>query len=136
MTPKASYRGRLDLLSMGASLLCAIHCVALPVFFSTLPLMGIELMENIWLELLTIAISMLAGGWAIWRAYRHHHGIVWMPVSFVAGVLLMVAGNFVQVEWVEMLTKALGAVVLVAVHIINWKKSVASGHQHHEEAGV
>lgn len=98
--------------------------------------MGIELMENIWLELLTIAISMLAGGWAIWRAYRHHHGLLWIPISFVAGVLLMVAGNFIQAEWVEMLTKALGAAVLVAVHVVNWKKSVAPGHQYPEEAAL
>jgi len=36
----------LDKVGIGASLLCAIHCALLPVLFTTLPLMGVELLKS------------------------------------------------------------------------------------------
>ena len=36
----------LDKVGMGASLLCGIHCALLPVLFTTLPLIGAELLKS------------------------------------------------------------------------------------------
>jgi MerC mercury resistance protein len=40
-----------DAIGIGASLACAIHCALLPLFFSSLPLMGINILHNTQFEL-------------------------------------------------------------------------------------
>lgn len=117
------YRSTADLISVGASLLCTIHCILLPLVLTTLPLFGVELLENFWLELGTVAISAVAGGWALWRGYRHFHGQLSWLWWFAAGFGLMVAGNFATLKWVEMLLKGLGAVGIAVAHIGNVRRS-------------
>jgi hypothetical protein len=63
----------LDKLGIGASLLCAIHCALLPVLFTTLPLMGIELLENEQVELGFILFSLVVGCFALYNGYKKHH---------------------------------------------------------------
>lgn len=116
------YKSIWDKLSIGASIACAVHCVALPLVFTTLPLLGVELLENIYLELCTIAISLFIGGWAVWKGYRKHHRSKLLLVMFIAGILLLVAGNFVTTEAAEMVCKFTGAGLLITAHIVNWRK--------------
>jgi hypothetical protein len=118
-----SYQVKADLISSLAALLCAVHCVALPLFFSTLPLFGIEIIENTWLELGTILISLMIGGSAIYKGYFHFHKSRWIAGLFLLGMALMVTGNFVALESTEYLFKIAGAVLLLISHIANWKKS-------------
>ncbi len=125
--PAGTYRSTADLISLGASLLCTIHCIVLPLLIGTLPLFGIELLENFWLELATVAVSGVAGSWALWRGYRHFHGQQRWLWWFAAGFGLMVAGNFVALEWVEMLLKGMGAVGVAVAHIGNVRRSRHGG---------
>lgn len=120
---KSAYQQKWDMISIGASLACMVHCVLLPVLFTTLPLFGIEILENIWLELLTIAVSMAVGGWALWKGYRHTHGRAVVLAWFAAGMLLMIAGNFTGGGPWEMAAKLAGAVLIITAHIRNWKWS-------------
>jgi hypothetical protein len=130
MANTAGLRSKFDFISIGASLLCAVHCIALPIFFTTLPLLGIEIIENMWIETTTILISMLIGGWAIWQGYKKYHHRVSLPLIFLLGILLMVSGNFLHGETAEIATKLIAAVLLVGVHLKNWNLSVKKGHQH------
>ncbi len=118
----ARYNGILDKLSIAASLLCAIHCVLLPLVFTTLPFLGIELMKNIFLELVTVAISLMIGGWAIWKGYKNHHRNLLILILFIVGITLMVTGNFVNEKGNEMFLKFSGAALLVTAHVYNWQK--------------
>lgn len=121
------YRSVGDIISISASVLCTVHCILLPLFLTTLPLFDIELLENLWLEIATVAVSAIAGGWAIWRGYRHfHHQLQWVA-WFGIGFLLMVSGNFVPAEWMEMTLKAIGALFITIGHVGNLKQSK---HQH------
>ena len=63
----------LDKVGIGASLLCAIHCALLPVLFTTLPLMGVELLENEQVELGFILFSLVVGCFALYNGYKKHH---------------------------------------------------------------
>ena len=53
----SNYKSKWDSISISASLLCAIHCVVLPLFFTTLPLFNFDIIENIWIESFTILVS-------------------------------------------------------------------------------
>lgn len=123
MQVKSNYRSRWDVIGIGASLACALHCVLLPVVFTTLPLFGIELLENIYLEIATILVSMSAGGWALWKGYRqvhHHFSIV---LLFLVGLVFMISGNFFSTESLHMFAKLIGAALIITAHIRNWRQS-------------
>jgi drug/metabolite transporter (DMT)-like permease len=123
MQVKSNYRSRWDVISIGASLACAVHCVVLPVLFTTLPLFGIEILENIYLELLTIFVTMGIGGWALWKGYHKIHRHLSIVVLFLIGLAFMISGNFFSSESIEMSTKMIGAILIIIAHIRNWQLS-------------
>ncbi|WP_177230599.1 MerC domain-containing protein [Chitinophaga sp. CF118] len=110
-----------DAIGIGASLACAIHCVLLPVIFTTVTLFGIEILENPYLEGLTLLVSMSVGGWAIWRGYKKLHHKKNLVVYFFMGLVMMMAGNFVSFKPLEMGLKIVGAVFIITAHVKNWK---------------
>lgn len=118
---RIKYQIKWDAIGIGASLACAIHCVLLPVIFTTVTLFDIEILENHWLEMFTLLVSMSVGGWAIWRGYRKHHHQKLLLIYFFAGLILMTAGNFVTYTPAEMLMKMTGAILIITAHIKNWR---------------
>lgn len=118
---KPAYQVKWDAIGIGASLACALHCVLLPIIFTTLTLFGIDILKNVLLEVLTVFVSISAGGWAIWRGYKRLHRQKAVLVFFVTGLLLMIAGNFVGFTPLEMGLKITGAMLIVTAHIKNWR---------------
>jgi len=117
------YQKRQDFISMSAAIVCLLHCVALPFFFITVAVWDMEVLENIWLELATITISFFIGGIAIWRGYKYHHHKGRVLFYFLAGMLIMIAGNYLGGKMVEIKTKVTGATVMIIAHAINLKSS-------------
>jgi len=64
------YSKWLDTIGIGASLACAIHCIALPVLFTTLSIFGVELLENRAVEITSIGISLVVGSWVLLRGIQ------------------------------------------------------------------
>jgi hypothetical protein len=111
--------GRLDQMGMGASIACAIHCAALPVVATSLPLIGLEFLANTWLEIVMILFSALIGTLAIAGSYKRHKSI--MPILILSlGFLLIATGHL---AWYEMETLLIpfGGFTIAAAHFINWK---------------
>jgi hypothetical protein len=119
------YKSYLDSISIGISALCVVHCIVLPIFLSTLPLWGVEVLENSAIEAITILSTLLAGGWAIGKGYWKYHQHLFIPVLFTAGLFSMMSANFMQTEVLEMLLKGSGAILIVSAHVVNWKKCSA-----------
>ena len=109
----------LDRIGIGASIACAIHCIALPFLFATLPLFGIELMRNRKIDVCMILVSFFAGSWALYHGYKKHHHYLWPLIVFSAGLSLIIVGTFTGIEWFEMALKFLGAGAIVTAHIYN-----------------
>jgi hypothetical protein len=118
---RPSYEIKWDAIGIGASLACAVHCVLLPVIFTTLTLFGVDILENMFLEIVTVLVSMGAGGWAIWRGYRRLHRQKAVLLYFAIGLLMMVSGNFIEAAPLEMGLKILGAVLMITAHVKNWR---------------
>jgi hypothetical protein len=121
MRTKSTYQVKWDAIGIGASLACAIHCVLLPVLFTTVSFLGIEVLHNAYLETLTLLASMSVGGWAIRHGYIQHHHNKWLLVSFITGLILMLIGNFVHSFAIELVLKLVGAVLIVIAHVKNWQ---------------
>ncbi|MFT4155535.1 MerC domain-containing protein [Parafilimonas sp.] len=111
----------LDKIGIGASLACAIHCILLPLLFSTLPLFGIEMMKNWKIEVSMVIVSFVSGSWALYHGYRKHHHHLWPLLAFGFGLSLVIAGNFIDRQWIEMTLKFFGAGAIITAHIFNLK---------------
>lgn len=128
---RIKYQIKWDAIGIGASLACAVHCVLLPVIFTTVNLFGIEILENPFLEVLTLLVSMSVGGWAIWRGYRKLHHQKNLVICFAAGLILMTAGNFVSNIPAEMILKITGAILIITAHVKNWRACEQCEVHHH-----
>lgn len=110
----------LDKIGIGASLLCAIHCAALPVLFTTLPLLGVELLENEEIELGFILFSVVVGSVALYNSYTKHHGKKLPFILFIIGISLLFFANFFLASG-ETIVKMIGAAAIIWAHALNWQ---------------
>lgn len=116
------YKGRLDGFSVAASLACAVHCILLPLFVTTLPVMGMEIMENNYLECLTILLSGSIGLRAILKGYKNFHRNVFIVWAFAFGIAVMALANFLP-ETPEKIIKIIAIATVIAAHFFNYKLS-------------
>ncbi|MGB0839620.1 MAG: MerC domain-containing protein [Chitinophagales bacterium] len=59
-------------IGISLSVLCAIHCLLLPIFLLVASLWGAELNLHHSLELLLVATAFLIGGYTIYKDYAKH----------------------------------------------------------------
>lgn len=118
---------RLDHLGMAASIACAIHCAALPLAITALPLLGLEFLANSWVEIVMICLSLVVGVVSLRLSYPKHQKA--LPVLvLVLGFLLIGMGHFVFEE-MEALMIPLGGFTIAAAHLLNWRYSRSCKHQ-------
>jgi hypothetical protein len=78
-----------DAIGIGTSLACAIHCALLPLFFSTLPLLGINVLHNPSFEFGMILLSFGIGAYSLYHGYKKHHHSFKPIILFSIGIGLM-----------------------------------------------
>lgn len=111
----------LDFVGFSASMLCAIHCAALPFLLTLAPLAGLQFLENPWIEYSFILLSLVIASNALVHGYRRHHQrSLALMVAFV-GFGLIVLGRVLAFEWTEILFTSLGGVAIAVAHLINWR---------------
>lgn len=123
MEVRKRYIGGLDGLSVAVSLLCLVHCVALPLLVSVLPLWRITALQDARIEWATLGLTLLIGGWAIRKGYKHHHQKSIFAL-FLAGVSMVALGSFF--DDAEMALKGAGAACVIFAHLRNWSQSCRS----------
>jgi hypothetical protein len=125
-----TYKSKLDVAGMGVSIVCAIHCVLLPVFLTTLPLFGVEILGNIVFETITIILSAIIGSWALFRGYRMYHHQLKPLVLFVVAMGFLVAANF-YTGAIETILKTIAITGIITAHVLNWRYSKACDNPAH-----
>jgi len=122
--------GKLDRLGMTASLACAIHCAVLPLVVTSLPLIGLEFLANVWVEISMILLSVVIGTWSLATTYKKLGNLA--PVlTLLTGFVLIAAGHFFWHD-MEALLIPLGGLTVAGAHFMNWKLNRVCGHNHHE----
>ena len=111
----------LDGAAIGASTLCLIHCLFLPVLIILLPslaaFLAVPEASHVWAVAFAIPSSILA----LLAGYRRHRRA--LPSAFVLpGILLLVAGAFAAPSeaWETAFTVS-GAILLSMGHALNWR---------------
>lgn len=102
-----------------ASLACAIHCAILPLFLASLPLFGINIIENQLFEYGMIVLAFLVGAYALWHGYRLHHHKILPLVIFTLGMACLVLKQMIHEYHNIILIPAV--ILIVAAHWLNYR---------------
>ena len=121
MTPAAN--NILDQTAIGLSLLCLVHCLALPLALALLPSLAILPLADehfhLWLIVLVIPTSIVALGVGC-RRHRHWQVLFWgitgVIMLVLAAVLAHEGGNLPE----RMMT-VVGALTVALGHALNYK---------------
>ena len=108
-----------DVLGIGASLACAIHCALLPLFLTSLPLFGVNIIHHIGFEIGMILLALCIGGYSLYHGYKkHHHSL--LPLSFFfAGFIFLVVKQFFILYETWLLIPAV--ILIITAHLLNFR---------------
>ena len=117
-----------DAVGVSASLACAIHCALLPLFLTSLPLFGINIINNESFEAGMILLAFGIGSFSLYHGFKKHHH-KWLPlIIFVFGFLLLVMKEFVIAYETWLLIPAV--IFIVTAHLLNYRFCRQANHCH------
>ena len=117
-----------DAVGISASLACAIHCALLPLFLTTLPLFGINIIKNETFEIGMILLAFCIGSFALYHGFKKHHHKRIPLLVFTVGFIFLVIKEFftVYVQW--LLIPAV--LLIVSAHLLNYRFCRLANHCH------
>ena len=117
-----------DAIGISASLACAIHCALLPLFLTSLPLFGINIIKNQSFEIGMVLLAFGIGVSALYHGYKKHHH-KWIPlIVFSVGFLFLVMKQFI-IEYETWLLIPAVAMIITA-HLLNFRFCRQANHCH------
>ena len=117
-----------DALGITASVACAIHCAVLPLLLTSLPVLGVNIIDNLAFEYGMILLALGIGGWSLFHGYRLHHHQRLPLMIFGLGMALLFAKEFLH-DW--KLWFLIPAVIAISIaHYINFRYCRAANHCH------
>jgi MerC mercury resistance protein len=117
-----------DALGVSATIACAIHCALLPLLLTSLPLFGINILENIYFETGMIILAMAIGIYSLWHGYRRHHHSYVPLLLFISGIFFLFLKQFSAEYHLWLLIPAVP--LIVSAHYLNWKFCRKAKHCH------
>ena len=117
-----------DAMGIGASLACAIHCALLPLFLSSLPLFGINIIHHTGFEIGMILLALAVGTFSLWHGYRkHHHSFVPLSLFFTGFIFLVLKQFFIQYDNWLLIPAVL---FIITAHYLNFRFCRVHNHAH------
>ena len=120
-----------DAFGIAASVACAIHCALLPLILSSLPLFGINIIENQGFEFLMIALAFVVGVYSLYHGRKKHHHSYYPMVLFAAGISLLFIKSMLHSHSLILLLPAVSLVVIA--HYLNYKLCRVHNHAHADD---
>ena len=122
-----------DSLGIITSIACAIHCILLPLVFTSLPLFGADIIHNSIFEWSMISLAFFVGMYALLHGYKTHHKNSLPLILFSIGFLFLIAKQY----WLNIETVLIipAVIFIIAAHIKNFllcrKSKCTSPHHTH-----
>jgi hypothetical protein len=120
-----------DALGIGASLACAIHCALLPLFLTSLPLFGVNIIHNIFFEAGMIGLALFIGSLALLHGYKKHHHSRLPITLFATGFIFLVVKQFFVHYATWLLIPAVA--LIVSAHLLNFRFCRVHNHAHADD---
>ena len=126
-----SFRINWDAIGITTSLACAIHCAVLPTILSTLPVFGINLVDNVAFEYFMIFLALVIGAYSLWHGYRKHHHTFTPLIIFCFGILLLFAKQLWHSYQFWLLPIAV--ILIITAHLMNYRSCRVHNHAHSDD---
>jgi len=114
-----------DKFSIGLSILCAVHCLLLPLLLVALPSLGALQLQNeafhTWMLLAVIPISIYALTMGC-KKHQRYQLLYWGFSGLLLMVLAVIFGHDIGGEAGEKILTLLGAIFVVIAHWKNFKR--------------
>jgi MerC mercury resistance protein len=126
-----------DALGIVTSIACAIHCALLPVLMSTLPVFGINIIDNVFFEWGMILLAFVVGSYSLFHGYiKHHRTLMPVYIFFVGFLMLVIKQFFHKSEYrLDYWLLAAAVILIISAHYYNYrlcnKSKCASPHHKH-----
>lgn len=120
------FRINYDVLGIGVSVICAVHCAVLPLLLNSLPLFGLNILHNEGFEYIMILLAAIIGIYSLWYGYYKHHRNLLPYGFFISGISLLLLKQSLpkEKEWLLLVP----AVLLVIIsHMLNFFLSRRAG---------
>lgn len=106
---------------MSASMLCLVHCLALPFFLLFLPTAIGLFAQSEGFHYVALALVLPSAVAAFWLGYRRHRD--WRPVlAGLAGIICLIIALLPEIgEGMEVGITVTGSLLLVVGHGMNWR---------------
>src|SRR5882724_1435763 len=106
-----------DAVGITASVACAIHCALLPLVLTSLPVLGVNIIDNAAFEYGMILLAFLVGAATLYHGYKKHHGRYLPLLFFTVGMLLLLGKQIWHEAHLLLLFPAVAAIV--SAHFFN-----------------
>ena len=109
-----------DLFGAACSLLCIIHCLALPLLITVgLPIAGLSLLESENTHVILSVIILIVALWAFPIGWKTHRRLFPGVLAVIGASLLL--SSLVAVEAFEAYLAAVAGAALISAHLANRK---------------
>lgn len=111
----------IDIIAFTSSLICAIHCAAIPILLSFSSLSSLHFLENPLIEWTFILLGIVFVFVSLWPSYKETHHKT-KPLVFAGiGFALIAIGRLEFTELWEVANTVVGALLVSLAHYFNWK---------------
>lgn len=117
-----------DALGITASLACAIHCAILPLVLTSLPVFGVNIINNYFFEYFMILLAFVVGIYALYHGYKKHHHKLLPVILFASGISLLLLKEMFHQFHLWLLLPAV--LLIVTAHYINYRLCRKANHCH------
>lgn len=121
----------LDALGVVTSLACAIHCALLPLFITSLPLFGVNIIHNTLFEVCMIVLAFCIGSYSLYHGYRRHHHNHLPVIIFSVGFIFLVLKQFFALYENWLLIPAV--LFILSGHFLNYYYCREANHCHADD---
>jgi hypothetical protein len=121
----------LDFLGFSASMLCALHCAALPLLLTAGAFSGFAWLENEIVEWFFIGSAIIFASWSLVTSFWQTHRNPIPLLLVVLGFFLIIWNHFggghghththAHFEWGTALLSVAGGIAIAIAHYLNWR---------------
>jgi hypothetical protein len=108
-----------DFMGIVTSIACAVHCAILPLVITSLPIFGINIINNSLFEWMMICIAFIVGCYALLHGYLRHHKSFLPLIFFTCGFLFLILKQFFYLH--EFLFLVPAVCLILYAHFLNYR---------------
>ncbi|MEM7161103.1 MAG: MerC domain-containing protein [Bacteroidota bacterium] len=112
---------KLDALGMGASIICAIHCAAVPFLLSLAATASLSFLQSPWFEFGILALAFVFVLLSLVPSYRKHKKA--LPLVLASVGLIAVVVNHILFGHEFYIISFIGAILITLAHYKNYRYS-------------